>query len=186
MARISLVDIAESEDEKPRAIAQEFIEYKGSVPNHYRIEGHIPGLVEQVYHAHDAVYEGGDLSVDLLRTVAVAVSMDNDCGYCTGAYCSLLAQDHPDDDVIELQEAIVSDGLSDTEGAIVDFALTINDDPHAVTDGTIRVLREEHDLGPAELLQIVYQVNLVAGYNRLTTVFDAEYDHGYPERFAER
>lgn len=182
MARIGLVDLEAVADDEVRAIAADLVEYKGFVPEHYRLEGHLPNLLKHVWWAHDAVYEDGPLPEALLKKVGVAVSMANGCAYCTGAYCGLLSADlDGGEEAVEAFQAAVVDGsLSDREAAVVDFALRVNDDPHAVTDDEVARLREAHGFTDAAFLQLVYQVNLVAGYNRLTTVFDATYDHDYP------
>lgn len=187
MTRIGLVAIDELADPEVRAIAEDLIEYKGFVPAHYRLEGHLPNLLKHVWWAHDAVYDDGPLDEALLKKVGIAVSMANGCEYCTGAYCGLLSADLDggDDAVAAFQEAVVDGELSEFEGAVIDFALRINDDPHAVTDADFESLRR-HGLSDVGFVQVVYQVNLVAGYNRLTTVFDAEYEHAYPRAAAER
>ncbi len=54
-----------------------------------------------------------------------------------------------------------------------------------MTDEDVAALRRDHDLSPKALVQVVNTVNVIAGYNTLTTVFDAEYDHRYPSAWAE-
>lgn len=187
MTRIGRVPIDESDDPEVRAIADELIGYKGVVPDHYRLEGHLPDLLKHVWYAQEAVNSAGPISLELLRKVGLVVSMANGCTYCSGAYCSLLSSELVGDDAVrQFQEAVVEDDLSDLEAAVIDCARKVNDDPHGITDADVERLKAEHGLSDAGLLQVVYQVNLVSGYNRVTTVFDAAYDHAFPEADADR
>ena len=188
MPRIGRIAIDQIDDGDVQDIADHLLAYKGTIPDHYRLEGHIPDLLKHVWYAQEAVYEGGPLSRTLLRKVGIVVSMANGCPYCTGAYCSLLSSDFNDgDDAVEqFQNAVEERSLSGFEADVVEFAYQVNDDPHAISDGDIDYLRSEYDLPDTAFVQLVYQVNLVSGYNRLTTVFDAAYDHSYPQTLADR
>jgi len=188
MPRIDRVNLETIDDDEVQAIAEQLRSYKGTIPDHYQLEGHIPALLKHVWYAQDGVYDGGPLSTELLYKIGIAVSMNNGCAYCTGAYCSLLTAkvESGETAVEQFQEALADGSLTDRESAIIEFALQANDTPHDITDDTITSLRQDYGLTDTALLQIVYQVNLVSGYNRLTTVFDAEYDHDYPESHAEK
>lgn len=185
MTRITPASLTDVEDPEIQEIANELIGYKGFIPDHYRLEGVIPDLLKHIWHAQESLYEEGPLSREMLRKIGVAVSMANDCTYCTGAYCSLLSSDFDGtDEVLDFQSAIRDGSLPESDAAIIDFATKVNDDPSSITDADVDTLKDEFGLSDQALLQIVYQVNLVSGYNRVTIVFDAEYDHNYPRTLA--
>ncbi|MFB6092698.1 MAG: hypothetical protein ABEK02_06780, partial [Haloquadratum sp.] len=75
--------------------------------------------------------------------------------------------------------------LSGGEALVVDFALDVLGDPHAVTDADFATLREECGFTDETFIELLYVVNIVSGYNRVTVTTDLEYDHDYPEEWAD-
>lgn len=65
------------------------------------------------------------------------------------------------------------------------FALTVLEDPYGVNDADFDRLRDEQGLSDSAVLQVVYAVNIVTAYNRVTTGFDASYDNWYSSTGAE-
>ena len=177
MARVELLELTDSNDEELLTLAEHFLTADGSVPNHFRAEAHFPEVLKHVFRARIALWESGPLPQHLMKKVAVAVSMANGCQYCTGAFCSMLDSD---DSAYRFQQRIIDDQLGEFEEAVIDFALKVNENEHAVTDEDFQSLREGFDLSDRGFVQLVYCVNIISGYNRVTTVFDVEYDHSYP------
>lgn len=178
MARISQLEPDEVEDEEVQEIFDFIGDKQGFVPNHFKIEANSPELFKHFFRAQRALWEEGDLSMETMEQVAIAVSMANDCDYCTGAHCTILGNAGADrDDILDFQEGVKGGELDDFERAVVDFALQVNDDPHGVTDDDVAALREDHGLSDEDLLQLVHAVNVFSAANRVNIVFDTEYDH---------
>lgn len=193
MARIELLEPESLDHPALQSVVDRIRENKaegpdddGRVPNHFRLESHLPEVLRHVYEARVALWEAGVLPQTLLKKVAVAVSMANGCEYCTGAYCSILSTDMGGDErVHEFQTRLREGELDGLEGDVIDFALSVLEDPHGVSGGDFERLRNEYGLSDAAFLQVVYAVNIVSAYNRVTTVFDASYDHSYPVAWAD-
>lgn len=187
MARIKQWNPEEVSDEDLEEIFEFIRKKQGSVPNHFKIEANFPELFKHFFYAQRALWEDGPLSMETMERIAIAVSMANDCDYCTGAHCTILGNTGADrDDIVAFQEGVKGDSLDQFERAIVDFALQVNDDPHGVTADDIETLRTEHGLSDKALLQIVQGVNVFSAANRVNTVFDTEYDHPWKQESAER
>lgn len=151
-----------------------------TLPNHYKVEGHFPTVMKHVLRAIERVKAAGDLGLELAQKISVAVSMANDCPYCTGVYCTILGDEVGSDEAVqEFQRAFEQGTLSGREADIVEFAVQMNDDPNALTDADFDYLREEHGLTDRDLVQILFIVNIVGGYNRVTNAFDCEMEDIY-------
>ena len=85
----------------------------------------------------------------------------------------------------EWQLALANDQLDGSEALVIDFALDVLDDPDAVTDEDFEALREECGFTDKTFIELLYTVNIVSGYNRVTMATDLEYDHEYPEEWAD-
>lgn len=71
-----------------------------------------------------------------------------------------------------------------TNGAIVGFALDVLSDPTAISDADFDRLRELHGFTDRTFVELIYVVNIVSGYNRLTVAVGLAYDHDFPEEWA--
>lgn len=150
------------------------------LPKHYRIEAHFPEVMTPVLQAVHNLREHGELSDELGKKLSVVVSMVNGCQYCTGVYCTIVGESLGSEAAArEFQEAFVEGTLSGREGDIIEFAVKVTEEPHAVTDEDFAALRADHGLSDKAFVEIVYLVNLISAYNRITTVFDAEYEDFY-------
>lgn len=150
------------------------------MPNHFRVEAHLPETMKHVLKALQANRREGDLSMDLVKKLYLAVSMTNECTYCTGVYCTNLGKEVGSEEVVrEFQEQLIEGELTGREADIVEFAVAFAEDPHAVTDEDFERLRAEHGLTDQDFVQIVFIVNIVSGYNRVTTGFDCEHEEVY-------
>lgn len=182
MARVNLVDIGGSDDPAVRAIHDFMVEagrdWEGE---HWRIEANFPAVMKHVLRGRMALWSEGDLPPATLEKIAVAVSVANGCTYCTGAFCTHLTDLGSDDDEVAAFVRSVSEGaIDDRDEAILEFALQSLDAPRSITDRQVDRLRDRHGLNDSALLQIVYTVNFVDGFNRIVDTFDADYDHAFP------
>lgn len=151
-----------------------------TLPNHYKVEAYFPEAMGHILSALRNVREEGDLPIELSRKIMLAVAMANDCEYCTGVFCTTLT-DHlgSEEAVLAFQEAFVEGDLDARERAILEFAVKLNDDPNAMTEVDFDTLRDEHGLTDKDLVQILFIVNIVNGYNRVTNAFDCEFESIY-------
>lgn len=189
MARVALQDLRTSPDEDVRAIHDYLMEHreKDYVAEHWQIEANFPAVFKHVFRLYRAaIWEEGDLPQELLEQIAVAVSVANGCDYCTGAFCTHLQTrfDYDDAAVVGFVDDVREGTLDGRERAVIDFALKTLDDPQAVTDADVEGLRG-HGLDDADLVHVVYVVNLISGFNRLVDTFDAAYDHWFGESLVE-
>lgn len=187
MSRVALIDPNESDDPELRAFADRLTRPDGSLPGHFAAESHFPGVMMPVYEARLALARDGDLGNRLFTKLAVAVSMANGCTYCVGAYSSQLSAQSGGDEAARTFQRSVRDGSLEGEtGAVVGFALRLLAEPADLEDDDFDHLREAHGFTDRTFVELVYVVNIVAGYNRLTIAFDLEYDHDYPEEWARQ
>lgn len=183
--RVDPVTFDELEDEELREMfarlpRNQWDEEENELPTHFQIEAHFPAVMKRMRHLIDAVRHEGNLPADLVKKLNVAVSMANDCRYCTGVFCTILSADVGSEEVVrEFQEGVAEGELTGLEGDVVEFAVKLTRDPHAITDEDFEYLREEHGLTDRDFVQITYIVNTISSYNRVTTAFDADYEPIY-------
>lgn len=186
MARVELRDPKESDDPVAQDFAPKVTKPDGTVGAHFRAETHFPEVMVKVYEARLALARTGDLGPRLFTKLAVVTSMVNECAYCVGAYASQLAQQLDGDDAVRaFQQRVRAGSLEGKEADVIEFARTLLVDPHALADADFQRLREEHGFTDPTFVELVYIVNIVSGYNRLTVALDLEYDHAFPEAWAE-
>ena len=113
-----------------------------------------------------------------IQHVGIAVSQANSCQYCTAAFCTILNYGLGADEG-QTQEFLKegSDAIDDPRTkTIVEFALKVNADAHAITDEDIEGLRGI-GLGDKGIVQLVHLVSDFASYNRLNTALQTDYDY---------
>ena len=186
MARVDLLDPNESDDPDVREFAPKVTAPDGSVGHHFAAETHFPEVMIKTYEARLALARTGELGTELFTKLAVAISMANECKYCTGAYAKQLSPRLGGDQATrEWQLAVANEDLDGDEAQIVDFALTVLEDGGAVTDADFEQLREDCEFDDRTFIELIYIVNIVSGYNRVTMATDLAYDHDYPEEWAD-
>ena len=186
MARIDLLDPNESDDPAVREFAPKVTAPDGSVGKHFQAETHFPEVMMQVYEARLDLARRGDLGTELFTKLAVAVSMANACAYCIGAYAKQCSPRLGGDEATrEWQLALANGDLDGTEALVIDFALDVLADPDSVTDEDFEALRETCEFTDKTFVELLYTVNIVSGYNRVTMATDLGYDHDYPEEWAD-
>lgn len=178
MARVPIVEPETVDDPAVEEIFEWVTEMEGSVPNHFYLEMNFPEYMKHKLRSTAVLWEEGELSMPEIQHVGIAVSSANGCEYCTGAFCTILdyGLDADTEYVMEFLEN-GTDVLDDERlEAIVEYALTANEDPAAVTDGDVERLREV-GLGDGGIVQLTHLVSDFASYNRLNTALDTDYDY---------
>lgn len=185
MARVDLVNPHDSDDPEVREFAPKVTKPDDSVGGHFGAETNFPEVMMPVYNARLALARKGDLGNRLFTKLAVAISMTNECAYCVGAYSGQLSRQLGGDEAVrEFQRAVRSGDLEGKEGDVIRFAQQLIRDPHGLTDEQFERFREDYDFTDRTFVELIYIVNIVSGYNRLTISLALEYDHAYPEEWA--
>lgn len=182
--RVKPLKYEDLDDEELKGLFKTFYRNRDTdtptLPNHYKVEAHFPVALKHILLAIEHVKATGDLSYELAQKISIAVSMANGCEYCTGVYCSILSDELGSQDIVrEFQQAFQSNNLSGKERDIIEFAVRMNDEPNQLTDDDFDNLRERYQLTDQDFVQILFIVNIVNGYNRVTNAFDCELEEVY-------
>src|SRR5882724_4987065 len=131
MARVKLVKPETVDDPAIAAIFEWVTKMEGAVPNHFYLELNFPELMKAKLGSTKVLWEAGELSMEEIQHVGIAVSKANGCPYCTAAFCTILNYGlDGEDDYVERFVAGGPEAASDARTAtIVRFALTVNADP---------------------------------------------------------
>ena len=184
--RVEPITYDEIEDPETRELFADFPRNEGvdpdgvDIPNHFNVEAHVPETMKYMLKALQANRAEGDLPMELVKKLYLAVSMTNECTYCTGVYCTNLGTEVGSEEVVrEFQEQLTEGELTGMEADVIEFAVEFTEDPHGITDEDFAHLREEYGLTDKDFVQIVFIVNIISGYNRVTTGFDCEHEEVY-------
>lgn len=185
MTRIEILDPRESDDPDVREFAPK-VTFGDRLSYHFGAETHFPEVMMHVYEARLALMRQGELGPRLFNKLAVAISMANECQFCTGAFSNQLSRQLGGHEAVrEYQQAVRESDLQGFEADVVDFALTILDDPSEISDEDFECFRTEHDFTDRTFIEVIYIVNIISGYNRLTVTLDLPYEFDYPEEWAD-
>ena len=178
MARVAILKPERGEDPQVDQIFEWVIEREGSVPNHFYVEMNFPELFKAKLATTQVLWEMGELTMAEVQHVGILVSRDNDCPYCTAAFCTIMnmALGTSDDYISELVENGLADGGDERLSAVLAFALKVNRDPKAITDDDTDGLRG-HGLTDRGLVQLIHLVSDFGSYNRLNIALDTDYDY---------
>jgi len=178
MSRVALIKPENSDDPAINEIFAWVTEVEGGVPNHFYVEMNFPEHFKAKMAATQVLWQMGELSMPEIQHVGIAVSQANACQYCTAAFCTLLNYGLGADE--EKTKALLTGGSDAIEDprtrTIVNFALKVNADAHAITDDDISELRDI-GLGDKGIVQLVHLVSDFASYNRLNTALQTDYDY---------
>ncbi|WP_263018758.1 carboxymuconolactone decarboxylase family protein [Natronobiforma cellulositropha] len=178
MARVPLIEPERVDDPTVQELFEWVTEMEGSVPNHFYLELNFPEYMKAKLGSTATLWEAGELTMAEIQHVGIAVSTANRCAYCTGAFCTIL--DFGLDADTEYVRAFAEQGTAVVEDerleAIVEYAIAVNEDPHAITDEDVDRLREV-GLGDRGIVQLTHLVSDFASYNRLNTALDTDYDY---------
>src|SRR5712691_1478303 len=139
MARVKLVKPDPVDDPQIRGIFEWVTQMEGAVPNHFYVEMNFPEYMKAKLGSTKVLWEAGELSMEEIQHVGIAVSKANGCPYCTAAFCTILNYGLKTDEgkvrqfVAEGAKAVPDERLR----TLVEFALKVNEDAAAVTTRTL-------------------------------------------------
>jgi len=178
MARVALPKPEHVTDPAVAEIFAWVTEMEGSVPNHFYVELNFPEFFTAKLGATKVLWQMGELSMEEIQHVGILVSQANGCPYCTAAFCTILnyglgtAEDYVG--------SLLQSGLDAIEGerlnAILSYALQVNGDPAAVSDGQVQALRDQ-GLTDKGIVQLTHVVSDFSSYNTLNLALDTDYDY---------
>ncbi len=178
MARVPLIDPATGTDPEVHAICEWVTRIEGAVPNHFKVELNFPEFFKAKLGASRILWEAGELTLEEIQHVGIAVSHANGCPYCTAAFCTIL--DYGLGAGEAQARALLRDGPAGLPPGrlrtLLEFALAVNRDAAAVTDGDVAGLRAL-GLGDRGIVQLVHLVSDFASYNRLNLALQTDYDY---------
>jgi uncharacterized peroxidase-related enzyme len=178
MARVKLVKPDRVEDPIIREIFEWVTEMEGAVPNHFYVEMNFPEFFKAKLGATKVLWQMGELRIDEIQHVGIAVSKANGCPYCTAAFCTILNYGlKADEDGVK---RFVTQGAASIPDqrlrTIVEFALRVNADAAGITDQDIAGLRDA-GLTDKGIVQLCHLVSDFASYNRLNLALQTDYDY---------
>lgn len=142
-------------------VYQDIVRRRGKLSNIMRVQSLQPDAMEAHLDLYMALmFRKGGLSRAERELLAVAVSVENGCEYCTVHHASALEAWWKDPERVERLRADPGDaGLSVREGALVEYALALTRNPSAVDQTRVGRLREA-GLPDEEILQ----ANMIVAY----------------------
>jgi uncharacterized peroxidase-related enzyme len=178
MARVELVKPDRINDPVIQAIFGWVTQMESAVPNHFYLELNFPEFMKAKLGATKVLWEAGELTMEEIQHVGIAVSHANGCPYCTAAFCTILNYGLGADEDYVRRFATGGAEVVDDErlATIVRFAKKANGDPSAVEDGDVEGLRKI-GLTDKGIVQLVHLVSDFASYNRLNIALGTDYDY---------
>jgi uncharacterized peroxidase-related enzyme len=151
---------------------------ESAVPNHFYLELNFPEFMKAKLGATKVLWEAGELTMEEIQHVGIAVSRANGCPYCTAAFCTILNYGLGTDE--DYVRRFVAEGAKATAterlATIVRFAEKVNAEPAAIEDEDVDGLRRI-GLSDKGVVQLVHLVSDFASYNRLNLALDTDYDY---------
>ncbi len=178
MARVKIVKPDRVEDPIVREIFEWVQEMEGAVPNHFYVEMNFPEFFKAKLGATKVLWQAGELRIDEIQHVGIAVSKANGCPYCTAAFCTILNYGLKADEG-EVKKFVVHGAASIPDQrlrTIVEFALKVNVDAAGITDQDVSGLRTV-GLTDKGIVQLCHLVSDFASYNRLNLALQTDYDY---------
>ena len=178
MSRVSIVKPDKVDDPVIREIFDWVTQMEGAVPNHFYVEMNFPEFFKAKLGATKVLWQLGELRIDEIQHVGIAVSKANGCPYCTAAFCTILNHGlHTAEE--EVKKFVVEGAASVPDGrlrTLVQFALKVNADAAGLTDQDIAKLRDV-GLSDKGIVQLCHLVSDFASYNRLNLALQTDYDY---------
>ncbi len=178
MTFVKIAKSAEVDDPQIREIFEWVKQMEGAVPNHFYVEMNFPEFFKAKLGATKVLWQLGELRLDEIQYVGIAVSKANGCPYCTAAFCTILnyglkaEEDKVKKFVVELDKALSDDRTR----TIVQFALKVNADAAGIAEADIAGLRRI-GLTDKGIVQLIHLVSDFASYNRLNLALRTDYDY---------
>jgi len=178
MARVRIAKPEKIDDPVIQEIFDWATQMEGAVPNHFYVEMNFPEFFKAKLGATKILWQMGELSIEEIQHVGIAVSKANGCPYCTAAFCTILNHGLKTNEeqvkrfVVEGSKTIADERLR----TILDLALKMNTDAAGVTDQDIQKLRK---IGMTDkgIVQLCHLVSDFASYNRLNLALQTDYDY---------
>jgi uncharacterized peroxidase-related enzyme len=178
MARVRIVKPDKVDDPVIRQIFDWVTQMEGAVPNHFYVEMNFPEFFKAKLGATKVLWQLGELRIDEIQHVGIAVSKANGCPYCTAAFCTILNHGlHTDEE--KVKKFVVEGAASVPDRrlrTLVQFALKVNTDAAGLTDQDIAKLRDV-GLSDKGIVQLCHLVSDFASYNRLNLALQTDYDY---------
>ena len=178
MARVKIAKPDKLDDPVIREIFDWVIQMEGRVPNHFYVEMNFPEFFKAKLGATKVLWQMGELRLDEIQHVGIAVSRANGCPYCTAAFCTILNYGlKADEDKVKKFVAEGPESIPDEKlRTLVQFALKVNANAAEVTDGDIAQLRK-FGLTDKGIVQLCHLVSDFTSYNRLNLALQTDYDY---------
>lgn len=140
MAFVKIVKPEKTDDPIVREIFDWVTQMEGAVPNHFYVEMNFPEFFKAKLGATKVLWQQGELSLDEIQYVGIAVSKANGCAYCTAAFCTILNFGlKTDEDQVKRFVTEMEEALPDPRHkCIVRFALKVNGTPANISEETSR------------------------------------------------
>jgi len=178
MARVGIAKTDRVDDPAVREIFEWVTQMEGSVPNHFYVEMNFPEFFKAKLGATKVLWQAGELRLDEIQHVGIAVSKANGCPYCTAAFCTILNHGLKTDE--EAIKKFVVDGAASVSDprlrAIVEFSIKVNSDAVGISDQDVAALRTA-GLTDKGIVQLCHLVSDFASYNRLNLALQTDYDY---------
>lgn len=142
MRRFPIPDMDElPEDVRERIEAE--TEDAGFTPNVFLAFAYRPSHFRAFFQYYDSLVESTELTRREIEMIVVAVSAANDCYYCNVAHGALVRL-YGDDPL--LADQLVANyriaDITERERAMLDFAVTLTEDPARVTEEALQALED--------------------------------------------
>ena len=178
MARVRIAKPLHLDDPIIREIFDWVTQMEGRVPNHFYVEMNFPEFFKAKLGATKVLWQMGELSMEEIQHVGIAVSKANGCPYCTAAFCTILNHGLRVPEV-GIKDFLVNGARALSSGrlrTIVEFSLKVNDKPTSITDQDTADLRTA-GLTDKGIVQLCHLVSDFASYNRLNLALQTDYDY---------
>jgi len=180
MARLPLMDPKDFTDPEIVGIFAWVTEMEGKVPNHFALELNDPALMKHKLGFTKALWDGCELSMSEIQHVGIIVSSGNGCAYCTGAFCTILADGLSAG--ADYAKALVAQGAvaatDQRTQTLMQFADKVNMTPAEISDVDVERLKAI-GLSDKGVIQVVHLVSDFASYNRLNLALATDYDYAW-------
>ena len=178
MARLPLINPETISDPEILGIFAWVTEMEGKVPNHFALELNDQALMKHKLGFTKTLWDSCELSMDEIQHVGIIVSTVNGCAYCTGAFCTILADGLGAG--AAYAKALVADGadaaIDPRTQTLMRFANKVNRSPEAISDSDVESLKAI-GLTNKGVIQLIHLVSDFASYNRLNLALDTDYDY---------
>eukprot|EP01138_Halocafeteria_seosinensis_P012615 gb/GECG01012889.1/.p1 GENE.gb/GECG01012889.1/~~gb/GECG01012889.1/.p1 ORF type:complete len:177 (+),score=34.67 gb/GECG01012889.1/:1-531(+) len=173
MPRIPFVKKEEATGEV-KEIFDEIEKGFGMVPNIMLAYANHPPLLRANWAKMKAVMMEGSLPKKVKEGIALGVSVDNSCKYCTGHHThNLSGLGFSEEQINALKQQLDNDGFEAKEQTLIRFCRAINKDANRIPD---KMVQEVRDAGysDAHITEAIGVVELFAGFNRFLDSMQVE------------